>query len=74
LFTVNQYYKNEWLGRVPSETVIKAATKDTTSFSIWNPFTSSSSFLTVPTNFDLNAINISTGISFTFSEETAYYV
>lgn len=63
LFTVNQYYKNEWLGRVPSETVIKAATKDTTSFSIWNPFTSSSSsvdtvrnMITLPGNFYIDYI------------------
>ncbi len=38
-FTVNNYYKNEWIGRIPSETVLKAATKDTTSFSSWTPFT-----------------------------------
>lgn len=63
LFTVNQYYKNEWLGRVPSETVIKAATKDTTSFSTWNPFTSSSSsvdtvrnMITLPGNFYIDYI------------------
>jgi hypothetical protein len=62
-FTVNQYYKNEWLGRVPSETVIKAATKDTTSFSSWTPFTSSSSsvdtirnMITLPGNFYIDYI------------------
>jgi hypothetical protein len=62
-FTVNQYYKNEWLGRVPSETVIKAATKDTTSFSVWTPFTSSSStvdtvrnMITLPGNFYIDYI------------------
>ncbi|MCF8428493.1 MAG: T9SS type A sorting domain-containing protein [Bacteroidia bacterium] len=63
LFTVNQYYKNEWLGRVPSETVIKAATKDTTSFSTWTPFTSSSStvdtvrnMITLPGNYYIDYI------------------
>ncbi len=62
-FTVNQYYKNEWLGRVPSETVIKAATRDTNSYSSWTPFTSSSSLvdtvrniIALPGNFYIDYI------------------
>ena len=62
-FTVNQFYKNEWLGRVPSETVIKAATRDTNSYSSWTPFTSSSSsvdtvrnMITLPGNFYIDYI------------------
>lgn len=56
-FIVNNYYKNEWLGKVPFETVLRAATKDTTSFSSWTPFTLTSSsvdtvrnFITLPNN------------------------
>jgi hypothetical protein len=46
-FEMKNYYKNEWLGRVPYETVLKAATKDTNSFSVWTPYTFSSTTDTV---------------------------
>lgn len=47
-FELKNYYKNEWLGRVPYESVLKAATKDTVNvFSVWTPFTFSSSTDTV---------------------------
>lgn len=42
-YEFRNYYKNEWLGLVPTETLLKAASKDTNSFSIWTPFTFGSS-------------------------------
>ncbi len=58
LFNLNQYYKNEWLGRVAYESLLRMARRDTNATGTWIPFASTSSSVdTVRNVITLDLIN-----------------
>ena len=58
LYAVNQYYRNEWLGRIPSETALRVAKRDSIAYFSWVPYTSSGSSVdTIRNILTLNTVN-----------------